>query len=109
MTRTESLPDVRGRLMLAFPGLELPPAMERRLREAPAAGITLFRYHNVDTPAQVRALVGAAQAAAAAGGHEGPLLVAADQEGGQLVALGDGTTPFPGAMALGATGDPGLA
>ena len=37
------------------------------------------------------------------------MLVAADQEGGQLVALGDGTTPFAGAMALGATGDEDLA
>ena len=37
------------------------------------------------------------------------LLVAADQEGGQLIGLGDGTTPFAGAMALGATGDEALA
>jgi beta-N-acetylhexosaminidase len=36
-------------------------------------------------------------------------LVAADQEGGQLNALGEGTTPFPGNMALGATGDEHLA
>ena len=79
MTRDDPAPDVRGRLMLAFPGYELPAAMERRLREAPAAGITLFRYVNVDTPAQVRALVDSAQAAATAGGHDGPLLIAADQ------------------------------
>ena len=109
MTRDDPAPDVRGRLMLAFPGYELPAAMERRLREAPAAGITLFRYVNVDTPAQVRALVESAQAAATAGGHDGPLLIAADQEGGQLIALGDGSTAFPGSMALGATGDPDLA
>ena len=37
------------------------------------------------------------------------MLVAADQEGGQLVGLGDGTTQFAGAMALGATGDEELA
>ncbi len=37
-----------------------------------------------------------------------PLLVAADQEGGQLMALGDGT-PFAGNMALGAAGDADLA
>jgi len=109
VTRDDLAPDVRGRLMLAFPRHELPAAMERRLREAPAAGITLFRYANVDTPAQVRALVESAQAAATAGGHDGPLLIAADQEGGQLIALGDGSTAFPGSMALGATGDPDLA
>ena len=37
------------------------------------------------------------------------MLIAADQEGGQLVGLGDGTTQFAGAMALGATGDEELA
>ena len=37
------------------------------------------------------------------------MLVAADQEGGQLLGLGDGTTQFAGAMALGATGDDELA
>ena len=35
--------------------------------------------------------------------------MAADQEGGQLIALSQGTTPFAGNMALGATRDPGLA
>ena len=37
-----------------------------------------------------------------------PLLIAADQEGGQLVGLGHETTRFPGAMALGAAGDAAL-
>ena len=37
-----------------------------------------------------------------------PLLIAADQEGGQLVGLGHGTTRFPGAMALGAADDQAL-
>ena len=37
------------------------------------------------------------------------MLIAADQEGGQLVGLGEGTTQFAGAMALGATGDEALA
>jgi beta-N-acetylhexosaminidase len=103
--------DVRGLLMLAFDGLELPVAMAERLRSAPAAGITLFRYQNVADAAQLRALTEAIQAAAAGGGRaaDGPLLVAADQEGGQLAALGDVATVFPGNMALGATGDAGLA
>ncbi len=101
--------------MLAFDGTGLSAGAERRLRTAPAAGITLFRYRNVERPDQVRALVDAAQAAARAGGFgaaigtQRPLLVAADQEGGQLQGLGDGPTSFPGAMALGATGDAALA
>lgn len=101
--------------MLAFDGFELPPAMAARLGTAPAAGITLFRYLNVASPAQVRALTDAIQAAAARlpprSGEtaRAPLLVAADQECGQLMALGHGTTPFAGNMALGAIGDESLA
>ena len=100
-----------GLLMLAFDGLELPVAMAQRLAASPAAGITLFRYLNVATADQVRSLTSSIQAAAAAGGHaaDGPLLVAADQEGGQLLALGDVCTPFAGSMAIGATGDVDLA
>ena len=106
--------DVLGRVMLAFDGQELPAAVGDRLRAAPAAGVTLFRFSNVDSPRQVRSLTDAIQAAgrdgpAAVGRSPAPLLVAADQEGGQLNALGDGTTPFAGNMALGATGDPELA
>ena len=37
------------------------------------------------------------------------MLIAADQEGGQLIGLGSATTQFAGAMALGATGDEELA
>ena len=103
--------DPRARLMLAFDGRELPPTMARRLAEGPIAGITLFRFLNVDTPAQVRELTASVQRAALSfdAAAPGPVLIAADQEGGQLVALGEGTTPFPGAMALGAVGDAALA
>lgn len=91
--------------MLAFDGLTVPPDIAGRLRDRPAAGVSLFRYANVESPGQVRELTDALQRAASVR----PLLVAADQEGGQLVGLGPDTTPFPGAMALGAVGDEGLA
>src|SRR3954470_1281400 len=100
--------DVLGLLMLAFDGFTLSPAAADRLASAPAAGITLFRFLNVETPGQVRELTLAVQGAAADPAR-GPLLIAADQEGGQFLALGDDATPFPGAMALGAAGDAGLA
>ncbi len=96
---------ILGRLMLAFEGTELPAWMADRLASAPAAGVTIFRHVNVENAGQVRELTDAVQAAAP-GGH--PLLVAADQEGGQLNALADGT-PFAGNMALGAVGDDQLA
>lgn len=98
-----------GSLMLAFEGEALPVTFAERLRRAPAAGVTLFRFSNVASPGQVRELAAAIQAAAALPERAGPLLVAADQEGGQLIALGDGTTAFAGNMALGAAGDEPLA
>ena len=93
---------ILGRVMLAFEGETLPPTVARRLADAPAAGFTLFRYLNVRSPGQVRELADAFQRA---GGAGGPRLVAADQEGGQLQGLGDGTTAFAGNMALGAIDD----
>lgn len=104
--RASDADDVLGQVMLAFEGEQLPGWLRRRLRDAPAAGVTLFRHANVRSPAQVRELTDEIRAAAA--GHLPPL-VATDQEGGQLNALGEGTTPFPGNMALGATGDADLA
>jgi len=97
----------------------LPGWVARRLAEAPVAGMTVFRHHNVRSPGQVRELTEALQRAGAArpgaaadapaGSAAAPLLVAADQEGGQLQALGHDTTAFAGNMALGAVGDPHLA
>jgi beta-N-acetylhexosaminidase len=66
--------------------------------------VTLFRALNSRAPGQVRELTAAIRRAAGE-----PLLVAADQEGGQLVALGEGATAFAGNMALGAAGDEELA
>ena len=108
--------------MLAFEGERVPRWVERRLVEAPAAGVTLFMAFNVSRPGQVRELTESFQQAGRAGaetrgaagdrgvagdhsGDAGPLLVAADQEGGQLNALGAEATQFAGNMALGATGD----
>lgn len=102
---------ILGRLMLAFRGATLPAWLRARLAESPVAGFTLFRPNNVRSPRQVRRLTSELQAAARARpGSDGlPLLIAADQEGGQLLALGDGFTPFAGPMAIGATGDVELA
>jgi beta-N-acetylhexosaminidase len=58
---------------------------------------------NVRTPGQVRELCAALQDLSGGG-----LLIAADQEAGQFLALGDGSTPFAGNMALGAVDDVAL-
>ncbi|PDV98407.1 glycoside hydrolase family 3 protein [Candidatus Chloroploca asiatica] len=98
---------ISQRLLLWFQGYEAPAALLEFVRQHPIGGVTLFRKLNLATPPQVRALTGALQAAARAAGQL-PLLICADQEGGQLQAVA-GATAFPGNMALGATGDAGLA
>jgi beta-N-acetylhexosaminidase len=93
--------------MVAFPGTALPARAATRLRDRGVSGVTLFFAHNIVDPPQIRRLTDAIQAARPDGSP--PLLVAADPEGGQLVALGAGTTQFAGPMALGAAGDEALA
>jgi beta-N-acetylhexosaminidase len=99
---------IGGKLMVAFAGKTVPEAVKSRLRERQYAGVTLFRALNVENAAQVRVLCDELQRTAQDAGIP-PLLIAADQEGGQLQALGEGFTSFPGNMALGATHDPNLA
>ncbi|HUS15314.1 MAG TPA: glycoside hydrolase family 3 N-terminal domain-containing protein [Chloroflexia bacterium] len=98
---------VGHKLMLAFAGHQPPAAFLERVARGPLGGVTLFRSLNVADPAQVRALTAALQAAARQSGQP-PLLIAADQEGGTLMALA-GSTQFPGNLALGATGSADLA
>jgi beta-N-acetylhexosaminidase len=104
---------ILGRVMLAFDGDVLPGRIAERLAAGPAAGMTLFRYLNVRSPGQVLELTSAFQRAGAASPHAAPadpspMLVAADQEGGQFLALGEGPTAFAGNMALGAVDDENL-
>ncbi len=104
----EILQAVGQRLLLAFEGKEQPSQeILKAIREYRPAGISLFRSLNMDDPAQIRELNRALQAAAREAGLP-PLLIATDQEGGQLMAMGDGT-PLPGNMAIGATGSEDLA
>lgn len=94
--------------MLAFEGTTSPPRILDWLAERPVGGFSLFRSLNVANPGQVRELTERLQTAVPAH-YQSPLLIAADQEGGQLMALGAETTQFPGNMALAATRDPELA
>src|SRR6476620_5478574 len=67
-------------------------------------GIILFS-RNIRDQAQAAALTHTLQSAARAAGHPAPLLVMIDQENGLVRRLGHDSTPFPGAMALGAIED----
>jgi beta-N-acetylhexosaminidase len=92
-------------LMLAFEGTEVPDWLRRRLEDSPPAGVTLFREWNMTSPDQVAELTSALQEA---NSSPLPLLIAVDQEGGQLIGLA-GSTEFAGNMAIGASGDVALA
>ncbi len=97
------------KLLLAFEGKrELSAEIRRALRVYLPAGVTLFRYLNLEKPEQVRQITVQLQNEASALGLP-RLLIAADQEGGQLMAIGEEVTPLPGNMALGATRSPDLA
>jgi len=94
--------------LLTFEGREAPPEQFLEvLRRQHVGGVVLFRHKNMGNLAELRGLTHALQRAATESGQP-PLLIAADQEGGQLMAV-DQTTPFPGNMALGATGSDKLA
>lgn len=91
-------------LMLAFEGTDIPDWLAGDLADSAPAGITLFRELNMVSPEQVAGLTTSLQTINPDGA---PLLIAVDQEGGQLQGLVD-STPFAGNMALGAVDDPEL-
>jgi beta-N-acetylhexosaminidase len=88
--------------LFAFQGREAPsPGIITAFERYRPGGITLFRSLNMGSPQQIRSLTDSLQRLARELDMP-PLLIATDQEGGQLMAVGDGT-PLPGNMALGAT------
>ena len=95
------------RFLRTFDGTEPSPAILAAIRERRASGVTLFRARNIGSPAQVRELCDRLQAARPGG--DPPLVIGLDQEGGQLQAVGDGATAWPGNLALGAARSPDLA
>ncbi len=101
--------DIIGqKLLLAFQGKQITSEMQHELASYKPGGVTLFRSFNISSPEQIKQLVSDLQEHARTLGLP-PLLIGADQEGGQLMAIGEGTTPLPGNMALGAAGSTELA
>jgi beta-N-acetylhexosaminidase len=96
------------KILLAFAGQAPTPEIIAALKSYRPGGLTLFRSLNIENPAQVRRLTDDLQRIALDLDLP-PLLIGVDQEGGQLMAIGEGTTPLPGNMALGATGSADLA
>ena len=92
-----------SRIVLGFEGSDPPDWLVATEPEHRPAGFILGIYWNVEDAEQVRRLTTSLQALAPDPAE--PFLLSADEEGGQLSAFTGITTPFPGAMALGATGD----
>ncbi len=98
---------VGWRLLRTFEGAEPAPRVLAAISRGDTSGVTLFRARNVVSPAQLRELCAALQAARPAG--DPPLVIGLDQEGGQLQAVDYGATAWPGNLAIGATGSEDLA
>jgi beta-N-acetylhexosaminidase len=82
------------RLMVGFEGKQLNSHLKFLIKDLKIGGIILFSQ-NVDTPEQVKKLCAAVQEYARLTGQP-PLLIAIDQEGGQVARLKEPFTQFPG-------------
>ncbi|AIF44421.1 beta-N-acetylhexosaminidase [Virgibacillus sp. SK37] len=89
-------------LVVGFDGKTMPKHMKEMIHEYHIGGIILFS-RNIGTPSEVLQLTTALQKEAKQAGYQQPLFICIDQENGIVRRLGEGTTAFPGAMALGAT------
>jgi beta-N-acetylhexosaminidase len=96
---TFSMEQLAGqRLMVGFEGKQLNAQLKLLIRDMKIGGIILFSQ-NVETPGQVKKLCGAVQEYAAVIGQP-PLLIAIDQEGGEVARLKEPFTQFPGNPAM---------
>ncbi len=91
------------RFMVGFDGFEASPEVKKLLREFGVGHVILFA-RNVAGPEQVAELVRELQSVARDAGHDLPLLVAVDQEGGRVARLREPWTAWPPLRALGRIG-----
>ena len=91
------------RIMVGFPGTTAPPALLSSVRAGQVGAVILFGA-NIVSDRQVRALTSSLQGAAHAGGNP-PLLIATDQEGGQIKRF-PGGPPTLSPTQMAASGSP---
>jgi beta-N-acetylhexosaminidase len=103
VTATGLVKRLGQRVMVGFEGLTASADVKALVREFGVGGVVLFA-RNVAEPEQVAELVRELQSAARDAGHEAPLLVAVDQEGGRVARLREPWTVWPAARALGRLG-----
>ncbi|MDD3122909.1 MAG: glycoside hydrolase family 3 protein [Bacilli bacterium] len=86
-------------LCFAFNGTEYNEQLETQIKELKVGGIIYFAK-NITSPLQAAKLNARLQKEAKI-----PLFTCIDQEGGSVLRVTEGITPFPGAMGLAATGE----
>lgn len=94
---------VGQRFMVGFRGHEASRDVKRLIRDFGAGSVILFA-RNVDAPEQLAELVRELQETARDAGHDLPLLVAVDQEGGRVARLKEPWTRWPPLRAVGQAG-----
>jgi beta-N-acetylhexosaminidase len=94
---------VGQRFMVGFEGHTASADVKTLVREFGVGHLVLFA-RNVAGPEQVAELVRELQSFARDAGHERPLLVAVDQEGGRVARLKEPWTIWPAARAVGRVG-----
>jgi beta-N-acetylhexosaminidase len=90
--------------LIAFEGTTVEGQVAAQIADRRVAGVTLYGSINIENAEQTRSMTADLQRTAGR-----LVLIAVDQEGGQLTAAGPDTTHFAGNMAIGAVGDEGLA
>jgi beta-N-acetylhexosaminidase len=100
------LQEVGQRFMVGFEGHTASADVRRLIRDFGLGNVILFA-RNVDSPEQVAELVRELQAIARDAGHETPLLIAIDQEGGKVQRLRKPWTEWPPIKAIGELGQGG--
>ncbi|KAG9311024.1 glycoside hydrolase family 3 protein [Chiua virens] len=105
--------EIGQHFVFGFHGHEISEDARTLIRDYHVGNIILMR-RNVQSIKQVHELVQSLQRFAKDCGHVQPLMIGIDQENGLVSAFSStqrytAGTQFPGAMALAATGDPGIA
>ncbi|MBM7703989.1 beta-N-acetylhexosaminidase [Metabacillus iocasae] len=87
-------------VMVGFHGTEMSPEIKELVTKKSIGGVILFS-RNMQTPKQVATLTNSLQDQAATSNHGIPLMVAVDQEGGDIVRMKDKVAPLPAQQELG--------
>jgi beta-N-acetylhexosaminidase len=95
---------VGRRLMVGFQGPTASTDVKALIRDFAVGQVILFS-RNVEDPEQTAELVRELQATARAAGHDRPLIIAVDQEGGRVARLRAPWTEWSPLRALGRAGD----